>query len=165
MQTRHCLYDRRLTAKGARVQGAQRRHAIIVGLLAYGMVLGALFLTACGGPALPPLGADQQRFQQQIDGVTITLDSSKAPQVDHTETLRITLHDAQGRPINDAAVSVDLEMDMLCLSGMTPVGDPAGQGVYDVLTVYQMAGEWRVTVLVEVGANSHEAVFVVNVAV
>jgi hypothetical protein len=125
--------------------------------------LGLLVLTACGGLRLPPLAADQQRFQQQIDGVTITLDSSKAPRVDQTETLRITLHDAQGRPITTADVYVDLEMDMLCLSGMTPVGVPTGGGSYAVHTVYQMAGDWRITVAAQVGAHRHQAVFAIPV--
>lgn len=123
-----------------------------------------MLLAACGGPALPALEADQQRFQQQIDGLTITFDSSKTPRVGQVETLRLILHDAQGRPINDAVVSVDLEMDMICLSGMHPVGEPAGDGEYTIHTVYQMVGEWRVTVLAETSAGPHEAVFAVDVA-
>ena len=154
---------RRQETKGPGGQGDKQRTAMIGRLLAYGALLGLLVLAACGGPALPPLEADQQRFQQQIDGVTITLDSSKAPRVDQTETLRIMLHDAQGRPMNDAAVSVDLEMDMLCLSGMTPVGTPAGDGRYDIHSVYQMAGEWRITVLAETRSGPREAVFAVEV--
>jgi nitrogen fixation protein FixH len=125
--------------------------------------LGLLVLTACGGLRLPPLDADQQRFQQQIDGVTITLDSSKAPRVNQTETLRITLHDAQGHPITTADVYVDLAMDMLCMNSMTPVGVPTGGGSYAVQTVYQMAGDWRITVAAQVGAHRHQAVFTIPV--
>jgi hypothetical protein len=143
--------------------GSRIRRSRVIGRFPI-LGLSMLLLIACGGLSLPPLGSDQQRFQQRIDDVTITLDSSKTPQVDQTETLRITLHDAQGRPISDAVVSVDLEMDMLCLSGMTPVGNPSGGGSYEVHTVYQMAGEWRVTVLVELGQQRHRAVFAVNVA-
>jgi nitrogen fixation protein FixH len=122
-----------------------------------------LLLFGCGQPDLPPLAADQQRFQQQVDGVTITLDSSRTPQINQAETLRVTLHDAQGDPITTADVWVDLTMDMLCLSDMTPVATAVGAGSYEVITAYQMAGAWQVAVLARVGAQQHRAVFALEV--
>lgn len=123
----------------------------------------ALVLGACGG-GLPALTRDQVRAQQTVDGITITLDTQRDPRVNQTQLFRVTLTDRLGRPLDGAMVYLDLDMDMLCLSGARPIAMPSGPGQYEVRSVYQMAGEWEVTVYTELRGQQRQALFRISVA-
>lgn len=125
----------------------------------------ALLVSACGGGGgLPALSRDQVRAQQTVNGVTITLDTLRDPQVNQPQPFRVTLTDRLGRPIDGADVYLDLAMDMLCLSGAKPIATPIGPGQYAARSVYQMAGEWEVTVYTELSGQQRQALFRISVA-
>ncbi len=123
----------------------------------------ALVLSACGN-GLPALAHDQVRAQQTVDGVTITLDTQRDPRVNQPQRFRVTLTDRLGRPLDGAEVYLDLDMDMLCLSGARPLATPSGPGQYELRSVYQMAGEWEVTVYAELQGQQRQALFRISVA-
>ncbi|MEI6779256.1 MAG: FixH family protein, partial [Chloroflexales bacterium] len=78
-----------------------------------GPILLALCLTSCAASILPPLADGFVRAQQAHEGLTFTLDSPSAPQVNTTQHLRVTLLDADGRPVENANVYFDMTMNML----------------------------------------------------
>ncbi|MCP4425999.1 MAG: FixH family protein [Chloroflexi bacterium] len=99
-----------------------------------------LALTACAG-----------RASQQTDNVDLNIAVAfESTQVGPT-TLTLTLHDADGAPINDAAITVKGDMSH---AGMVPVLAKASNGqngVYEMPFTWTMGGDWIVTVEVELG--------------
>lgn len=136
---------------------ARRIRAII------GSILLALSLSACAASALPPLADGTVRAQQVREGLTFTLDSQAAPKMNTTQHLRITLLDADGRPVEGASIYFDLEMNMLCLSGSKPVANAVGRGGYEVDVVYVMAGDWKVTAVADLGDRELRVTFPISV--
>lgn len=93
------------------------------------------------------LAACGSRASQQPDDSGISMDlTAESTEVGKT-TLRITLEDAQGTPINDATLDVKGDMTH---AGMVPVlaNDVTnGQdGVYEIPFEWTMGGDWIVTV-------------------
>lgn len=86
--------------------------------------------------------------QQQINGVTIALDTAAQSALYAGQSFRITLTDEQGNPIGDADVYVDLEMRNERMGTNRPVANHIGNGVYEATGVYTMAGLWEVDVVV-----------------
>jgi hypothetical protein len=131
------------------------------------LLAGALAIVGacgCAAPALPPLPAGAVRAQLVSDDLTFTLDSPAGPRVNDTQHLRVTLADARGRPVDGAGVYLDMDMNMLCLSGAKPAMSPTGPGVYEADVVYVMAGDWRVTAVAEVDGRELRATFPIHVA-
>jgi hypothetical protein len=129
-----------------------------------GAILLALGLTACTAPVLPPLADGMVRAQQARDGLTFTLDSQAAPQINTTQHLRLTLVDANGRPVENASIFFDMKMNMLCLSGSKPVANAIGRGGYEVDVVYVMAGDWKVTAVATLDGRELRTTFPIHVA-
>jgi hypothetical protein len=121
-----------------------------------------LCLGACGRE-LPALAPDQVRAQQTVDGLTVTLDTARDPRVNEAQRFSITLTDRAGRPVDGADIYLDLEMAMICL-GAKPVAEPQGAGQYWARSVYPMAGDWEVTVVVEDQVGERRATFAIPVA-
>ncbi|NNJ09191.1 hypothetical protein EKD04_002500 [Chloroflexales bacterium ZM16-3] len=128
-----------------------------------GAIILALSLTSCAASVLPPLADGLVRAQMMRDGTTFTLDSVAAPQINTTQHLRITLTDANGRPVDAQSVYFDLKMDMLCLSGSKPVANPIGRGGYEIDVVYVMAGDWKVTAVADMGDHELKVTFPITV--
>jgi nitrogen fixation protein FixH len=126
------------------------------------LALGLLGLAGC--VALPALAPDQERRQQRVEGLTVTLDTLREPLVNQTQPFRVTLSDESGRPVEGAQVFVDLEMDMICIGQGTRIADEVSPGRYEATSVYPMAGEWRVNVIVRLGDEERKAPFAVTVA-
>lgn len=124
----------------------------------------ALLAGACSGGSLPPLAPDQVRAQQTVNGMTITLDTQRDPQINQPQRFRVTLTDRLGRPLDGASVYLDLDMNMICLSGAQPLATPVGPGQYEARSVYQMAGEWEITVYARVNGETRQALFRIHVA-
>jgi len=124
----------------------------------------AMIAGACGGGSLPPLAPDQVRAQQTVNGMTITLDTQRDPQINQPQRFRVTLTDRLGRPLDGANVYLDLDMNMICLSGAQPLATPVGPGQYEARSVYQMAGEWEITVYARVNGELRQALFRIHVA-
>ncbi|NTV63656.1 MAG: hypothetical protein HGA65_08985 [Oscillochloris sp.] len=129
-----------------------------------GAILVCVGLASCAASALPVLPAGSVRAQYRSDDVTFTLDSPRDPQINHAQHLRVTLLDAQGRPIEAESLYLDMTMDMLCLSGSKPVAQPTAQGRYEVDVVYVMAGSWRVTAVAELADRELRATFPITVS-
>lgn len=147
--------------KGGRAwpgRGAWRALALLAALAA------ALLAGACGGGSLPPLAPDQVRAQQTVNGITFTLDTQRDPQINQPQRFRVTLTDRLGRPLDGANVYLDLDMNMICLSGAQPLATPVGPGQYEARSVYQMAGEWEITVYAQVNGELRQALFRIHVA-
>ena len=135
------------------------RPLALLAVLAAAMIAGA-----CGGGSLPPLAPDQVRAQQTVNGMTITLDTQRDPQINQPQRFRVTLTDRLGRPLDGANVYLDLDMNMICLSGAQPLATPVGPGQYEARSVYQMAGEWEITVYARVNGELRQALFRIHVA-
>lgn len=125
-------------------------------------LLCALALGGCG--ALPALPAGQERRQERIDGLTVTLDTLRDPQVNQAQPVRVTLTDERGRPVDGADVYLELTMDMICIGGGAPIASADGPGQYSLTTVFPMAGDWEVVVVADVGGRERRARFTVPVA-
>lgn len=134
-------------------------HSVLVWAILL-VLVGAL--AGCGN-GLPALAPDQERRQQKLDGLTVTLDSVRAPEVNQAQRFQITLTDQWGRPVEGAEVYLDLEMNMLCLSGAAPIADVVGPGQYAAQSVYQMPGDWQVTVIARIANEEHRAEFAIPV--
>lgn len=139
-------------------RGAWRALALLATLAA------ALIVGACGPGSLPPLAPDQVRARQTVNGITFTLDTQRDPQINQPQRFRITLTDRLGRPLDGANVYLDLDMNMICLSGAQPLATPVGPGQYEARSVYQMAGDWEITVYAQVNGELRQALFRIHVA-
>lgn len=148
--------DRRPKQSGGAV-GTMRRRSVLTLMV----ILLAMALSACEAPFL--VAGDQLRARQTVNGVTITLETQREPLVNQPQWFRVTLTDRQGRPIDGADVYLDLDMNMLCLSGSQPLATQVGPGQYEARSVYQMAGEWNITVYAQIDGKEHSALFHVTV--
>lgn len=128
------------------------------------LILLTLGLAGCAASALPPLPTGVVRAQRVNDNLTFTLDSPADPRINHAQHLRVTLLDAEGKPVEAESVYFDLKMDMICLSGSKPVARAVGQGGYEVDVVYVMAGDWRVTAVAELVDRELQVTFPIRVS-
>jgi hypothetical protein len=129
-----------------------RRHtAIVLTLLALALLAG------CGAPA-------PARFEQTVDGLTITLEATASPKLNASERFQITLADAQGQPVEGADVYLNMNMPTMPMGTNRPIAEPQGQGRYLARSAYTMTGEWELTVVAKVAGVEHRAVFTIPVA-
>lgn len=103
------------------------------------------------------------RQQQNVDGLTITIEMAAQPELNQPQLLVITLSDAQGQPVDDADVYLDLEMAEHPMGSNKPVATPQGAGTYDLQTVFTMNGPWAITVVAERNETVYQAVFTTTV--
>lgn len=91
-------------------------------------------------------GCARASDQPVSDEVTVTLEVLPDPAVVGGATVIVTLADAAGNPIEDAAVNVKGDMNH---AGMVPVLASAEQGpgaVYEMPFQWTMGGSWIITV-------------------
>lgn len=147
---------------GYKLQGRSTRQSIwvdrgsrLLGLAALGVLL--LALVACVGPTR----SEGLLIEEQVvDGVTIGLEAIDSPRVNAAQELFVTLADAAGNPIDDAAVFIDLTMPAMPMGTNTPVAEPLGDGRYRAgNVVMDMAGDWELEVVAEIAGREHRAVF------
>lgn len=81
--------------------------------------------------------------------VTITLTTNPVPPVSGNVELRFSVVDDQGQPVTGA--DFDVIADHTDMSGMTMHGKATEQegGVYAIMTNFDMAGNWKLTVQVK----------------
>ena len=68
-----------------------------------------------------------------------------------TTTLTVTMHDADGNPINDAYLIIKGDMTH---AGMTPIiaaADGGTDGVYTTPFEWTMGGDWVITIIANLG--------------
>ena len=136
------------------------RRALVRSALA--LLLGLAFaLTACG----PASGAVAQSTQEQaVEGMSIALTTAAAPEMNATQELIVTLTDALGAPVDGADVYLDLTMPAMPMGTNRPIASPGANGTYRVQTAFTMTGDWKVTVVADVGGQERRATFTVAVS-
>ncbi|MCX7859537.1 MAG: FixH family protein [Chloroflexus sp.] len=109
-------------------------------------------ITACSS-------AVELRETQVVDGLSITLDTPNRPRMNTAVDFIVLINDAQGNPVNDANVYLDLDMPAMPMGVTRPVALPDGPGRYWARTAYTMEGLWEITVVVERATTTYRATF------
>ncbi len=107
-------------------------------LLSLALLLMTVTLVGCGRA--------EKRSPETQDSFTVTFATDPTPPVIGQGTVILTLHDATGRPVDDARVAIEANMSH---AGMVPVNAEAsgGQaGVYRIPLRWTMGGDWYVDV-------------------
>lgn len=88
--------------------------------------------------------------------VTVSLTTDPDPAVVGDVMLKFQVNDGQGKPINDATVTV--LADHTDMRGMTMGGAATdqGNGIYAIGTNFSMKGKWKVTVQVTSSTLNYE---------
>lgn len=118
-----------------------------------GLLVLLVLVTACGNSAIP------LRETKVVDGLSITLDTPDRPKMNTAVDFVVLLNDAQGNPVNDANVYLDLDMPEMPMGVTRPVALPDGPGRYWARTAYTMEGWWEITVVVERAETTYRATF------
>ncbi|WP_322510866.1 FixH family protein [Chloroflexus sp.] len=117
-----------------------------------GFIVLLAVITACSS-------AVELRETQVVDGLSITLDTPNRPRMNTAVDFIVLLNDAQGNPVNDANVYLDLDMPAMPMGVTRPVALPDGPGRYWARTAYTMEGLWEITVVVERATTTYRATF------
>jgi hypothetical protein len=114
------------------------------------VVLLALCLTAVGCGKKENKSSEPLIFEQVNNGITaqFTIPEDPAPVMKETP-LTLTLHDAEGQPVNDASVRHDLTMPGMTMPPNKPEVIEKDDGVYEAKAIFTMEGEWRCRTEVE----------------
>lgn len=115
-------------------------------------------LSACTA-ALPDLGSNEVRRQKSVDDLIVTLDTLRDPHINQTQTFRVTLISRSGQAIDGADVHLKLDR-----SDTDLVATPKGQGQYEAVSVYNVTGDWQVTIVAQIDGVERRAKFQVAVS-
>jgi copper transport protein len=101
--------------------------------------------------------------EHTVAGLRVALDVE--PAGIGKNTLRVTVRDSEGQPLDVQRVQLVLDMTTMDMGTTTVIAEPSGDGQYTVNEQWlSMVGEWRATVLVRrVDAPDTETIFVVPV--
>jgi nitrogen fixation protein FixH len=122
--------------------------------------IAALALTLAGcGSAAGAGGEDANTQTATVDGLTIALEAPATPAVLEQAAFLIRLSDAEGQPVDGADVYLDLTMPAMPMGVNKPIAEPQGGGVYRAQGIFDMAGDWKLTVVAEVAGKEHRATF------
>jgi hypothetical protein len=117
------------------------------------LIVAVVVLVACSSGAVP------LRETQIVDDLEITLDTPNRPRMNTAVDFIVLLRDAQGNPVDDANVYLDLDMPAMPMGVTRPVALPDGPGRYWARTAYTMEGLWEITVVVERSSMTYRAMF------
>jgi copper transport protein len=140
---------------GERIEDWLRREAMIGVVILFCVALLAAFAGSLSPAATSPpvtvttTAAAPFVQTEQANGLAITLDI--APATFGTNTFTVTVKDAQGKPIQGAAVLVQttmLDMDMGVQNVQLKAAGASSPGVYSGQSDLTMAGHWDVLVKV-----------------
>lgn len=120
------------------------------------LVLLAGLLVGCGASAAPAQ-------LQTIDGLTIALNAPPEPELLDAAEFVVTLT-RDGQPVDDADVYLDLTMPAMPMGANQPIAVGEGQGRYRANSVFDMAGDWQITVHATVDGQEYAATFEAMVA-
>ena len=120
------------------------------------LIAAALILMACGATTPAP---PTSRQTQTVDGLTISLEAADRPAINQAERFVIALSDANGQPISDASVYLDLDMPAMPMGSNQPIADAQGDGTYRAETAYTMTGTWEISVIVKWQGKEYRARF------
>jgi nitrogen fixation protein FixH len=113
-----------------------------------------ILLTACATPYVTLL-----REEQTVDGLLIALEANPNPQLNTNEVFIIALYDAQGRPVENADVYLDLDMPAMPMGSNQPIAEHSQNGQYRAETAYTMTGDWTIDVIVAYNGEEYRARF------
>lgn len=122
-------------------------------------LLWLMTLAACT-PAVPATSLQTQT----VDGLTITLEATAAPQINDRQLFTITLTDAQGQPVVADDVYLNFDMPAMPMGTNRPIAEPVAPGRYTAVTVYTMSGDWTIDVVATVAGIAHRAQFTMLVS-
>ena len=105
------------------------------------LVLASILLAACGSGATP---ADTTSANQ----VNIQVESNPDPAMMGDAELIFTVTDANGNPIDGAAVDVSADHTDMSGMGMSGPATDQGGGQYAINANFQHSGNWKLTVYV-----------------
>lgn len=105
------------------------------------LILSSILLTACGGAATPAPSTSSSP-------VNIAVNTNPDPAVIGDLELVFSITDADGNPVEGAAV--DISADHTDMTGMTMSGAATDQGggTYAIHANFSMSGNWKLTVYV-----------------
>jgi nitrogen fixation protein FixH len=102
--------------------------------------------------------------QQQVNDLSITLETDANPQINLPYRFTVTLSDTAGQPVESRDVYLDLDMPAMPMGANRPIAEPEAPGRYSATTVYTMTGDWEITVVARVDGVEHRAIFFMTVA-
>ena len=125
----------------------------------YVLLLGLFLLaTLVGCTTTEPQNVARQSVT--IDGYTFFLeDATTEPRLNIPFGLRVQIVDTDGQPVEGAAVFFDLDMQAMPMAVNRPVAEPQGDGFYQAEAIYNMSGEWDITVVATIEGEEYRAVF------
>jgi nitrogen fixation protein FixH len=97
--------------------------------------------------------------RQTVDGLTIALERPTRPSAETSYDFFVTLTDAEGRPVDDASIFLELDMPGMPMGTNQPLATPLGDGRYRLAAAYSMDGAWFVRVNVTVEGREYIATF------
>lgn len=122
--------------------------------LAYGGIIGSALICLAllmwghlglGALVLPPTGASGQ--VAHAEGVTVGLHmNAPALTVGGPNTVLLDAQDAQGKPIEDGRIVVQLRMTDMAMDAPAVVATEVSPGLYQAHPRFDMAGDWRLIV-------------------
>ncbi|RRR65374.1 MAG: hypothetical protein EI684_23330 [Candidatus Viridilinea halotolerans] len=101
--------------------------------------------------------------EQQVRGVTMSLETVANPRLHLPYRFTVTLSDAQGNPLASNDIYLDLDMPAMPMGINRPIAEPEAPGRYSAMTVYTMPGDWEITVVAHIDGEVYEAVFLMYV--
>lgn len=128
----------------------------LIGLLIALMML----LVSCGGSL-------QQGYTTQTletNGFTFTYEHPETADMLKDYDLFITVTDADGKPVDQATVFLDLTMPAMYMPPQQPIAEALGNGRYRVSTLFTMEGEWHVHAHAIINGTTQTVTFNQNVA-
>jgi hypothetical protein len=118
---------------------------ILLALFFLGVVAG----TAGCAPAPTSPSASLGNVSKQAGDFTVLLLGTPNPPVRGGNTLEAVITDSKGQAVDDAKVSVDLDMTNMSHGKTVVPATPRGGGRYAAAVNFLMGGPWRVIVIVE----------------
>jgi hypothetical protein len=124
----------------------------MLSMLAFTLVFSSAPCSSQAKPA-PALGAPAPQApgsfgEKKSASYIMRLSSSPTPPIRGLGTLEALVTDAQGRPVDDAQVSFDLDMTTMSHGKNIVVATPQGNGRYVGQVRFMMPGPWRVILVV-----------------
>jgi Cu(I)/Ag(I) efflux system membrane fusion protein len=123
--------------------------SVSIGRMLSFMAIVAIALAGCDRTRTGVTRADAAAFE--AGGLRVEISTPPGGIREGVNELRLRVRDAQGRPVDDAHVSVQYSMSM---AGAAPMGgravaEPAGGGEYRAEPSLDMAGTWQVAIAVQ----------------
>jgi hypothetical protein len=119
-----------------------------------------VLLTGCG---TQNVNSNIDVQTKTVDGLVIALEAPKVTKLLDTASFLITLTDATGKPVEGADVYLELLMPAMPMGTNKPVATVEGPGKYRAQGVFDMIGDWQVTVHANVEGKDHAAMFISKV--